>query len=135
MLAPTAVHSLAVDMAHIWKIEVPAADDARTSPNTSLCTRTHDSALPLFPRPSLVLLCLQTAADNARSREKTGLEAKAGDEDLVDYYYIVMHPFTQSGFERRKYARQFRREAVPRLLERFGPSPGLDPPKEREPKS
>ena len=64
---------------------------------------------------------MQTAADNARSRMKTNLEAKEGDEDLIEYYYIVLHPFTHSGFDyRRSVGRKFWRETVPRLKARFG---------------
>ena len=70
---------------------------------------------------------IETAADNARSRMKTNLEAKPGDEDLIEYYYIVLHPFTQSGFEyRRTCAKKFWGETRWRLIERFGEgSPGL----------
>ena len=42
---------------------------------------------------------IQEAAENARSREKTGLKAHEGDEDLIDYYYLVMHPNTQHGLD------------------------------------
>ena len=69
----------------------------------------------------------QTAADNARSRMKTNLEAKPGDDDLIEYYYIVLHPFTQSGFEyRRTSSKKFWTQSVVRLKERFGEgAPGL----------
>ena len=61
------------------------------------------------------------AADNARSREKTGLPPLEGDEDLVDYYYIIMHPHTAQGKDRRESSnRIFKEEAVPRLMARFG---------------
>ena len=70
---------------------------------------------------------LQTAADNARSRMKTNLEAKEGDEDLIEYYYIVLHPQTMTGFEyRRSVGKKFWRETRTRLMERFGDNcPGL----------
>lgn len=47
-------------------------------------------------------MCVQGAAENARSRMKTGLPAKDGDEDLIDYYYMVMHPNTAEGKDRRR---------------------------------
>lgn len=63
---------------------------------------------------------IQGAAENARSREKTGLKAHEGDEDLVDYYYLVMHPNTQHGLDlRRSDGKRFRLEACPKLKERF----------------
>ena len=69
----------------------------------------------------------QTAADNARSRMKTNLPAKDGDEDLIEYYYIIQHPFTQSGFDyRRSVGKKFWKETAPRLKARFGEdAPGL----------
>ena len=78
----------------------------------------HVSTTPQF---------VQTAADNARSRMKTNLEAKPGDEDLIEYYYIVLHPNTQSGFDyRRSVGKKFWKETAPRLKTRFGESsPGL----------
>ena len=61
------------------------------------------------------------AAENARAREKTGLEPLDGDEDLVDYYYIIMHPQTAQGKDRRESSNvTFKQEAVPRLMARFG---------------
>lgn len=66
---------------------------------------------------------------------KTNLPAKPGDEDLIEYYYIVLHPFTQSGFDyRRTVGKKFWRETVPKLKERFGENaPGLYvPPKDGE---
>ena len=33
---------------------------------------------------------------------KTGLPAKDMDDELIDYYYIVMHPNTAEGKERRR---------------------------------
>ena len=74
---------------------------------------------------------VQSQADNARSRMKTGLEAKEGDEELIQYYYIVMHPFTMTGFEyRRNEGAQFWKESVPKLKARFGEDrcPGLNKP-------
>ena len=66
---------------------------------------------------------IQGAAENARSREKTGLKAHEGDEDLVDYYYLVMHPNTQHGLDlRRSDGKRFRLEACPKLKERFSQS-------------
>ena len=63
---------------------------------------------------------IQGAAENARSREKTGLKAQEGDEDLVDYYYLVMHPNTESGREMRVTdGKEFRVNAVPNLKQRF----------------
>ena len=63
---------------------------------------------------------IQGAAENARSREKTGLKAQEGDEDLVDYYYLTMHPNTQHGLDlRRSDGKRFRLEAAPKLKERF----------------
>ena len=58
---------------------------------------------------------------------KTNLAAKTGDEDLIEYYYIILHPFTQTGFEyRRSCKRKFWRDTVPRLKERFGEEiPGI----------
>ena len=63
---------------------------------------------------------------------KTNLEAKEGDEDLIEYYYIVLHPFTQTGFDyRRSSSKKFWAETVPRLKTRFGEnSPGLINPKD-----
>ena len=64
---------------------------------------------------------IEMAAENARSREKTGLPPLEGDEDLVDYYYIIMHPHTAQGKDRREASgRIFKREAIPRLMARFG---------------
>lgn len=63
---------------------------------------------------------ISTAALNARSREKTGLKAHEGDEDLVDYYYLVMNPNTRHGLDLRlSDGKRFRVEACPRLKERF----------------
>ena len=63
---------------------------------------------------------VEGAAENARSREKTGLKAIEGDEDLVDYYYLCMHPNTQHGLDLRKTdAKRFRTEVMPNLKERF----------------
>jgi len=33
---------------------------------------------------------------------KTGLPALEGDDDLIDYYYMVMHPNCAQGKEMRK---------------------------------
>ena len=67
---------------------------------------------------------IEVGAMNARSREKTGLAAKDGDEDLIDYYHLVMHPNTTSTFERsRGYTKTFKNEVVPRLKDRFGQFP------------
>ena len=61
---------------------------------------------------------------NARSRDKTGLPAWEGDEDLIDYYYCVMHPQTESGRERRRTdAKRVRKEVIPRLLGIYGHIP------------
>jgi len=79
---------------------------------------------------------IEGAADNARSRMKTNLEAKPGDEELIEYYYIVMHPFTMTGFEyRRNYGKSFWKGggSADKLRDRFGETqcPGLyTPPKE-----
>ena len=58
---------------------------------------------------------------------KTNLEAKPGDEDLIEYYYIVLHPNTQTGFDyRRSCGKKFWKETAGRLKERWGEnSPGL----------
>jgi hypothetical protein len=65
---------------------------------------------------------------NAYSREKTGLDPKDGDEDLVDFYYCYLHPQTRSGKERRmQLGRKFKNEIIPRLIERFGPIAGYAP--------
>ena len=77
----------------------------------------------LFSRPMVLeeyRRSIQEAAENARSREKTGLKAHEGDEDLIDYYYLVMHPNTQHGLDlRRSDGKRFRVEACPKLKERF----------------
>ena len=63
---------------------------------------------------------INSAALNARSREKTGLKAHEGDEDLVDYYYLVMNPNTRHGLDLRLTdGKRFRVDACPRLKERF----------------
>ena len=81
---------------------------------TTLATLLVDDALTEYRRD------IQGAAENARSREKTGLKAHEGDEDLVDYYYLVMHPNTQHGLDlRRTDGKRFRLEACPKLKERF----------------
>ena len=69
-------------------------------------------------------------ADNARSRSKTNLPPLDGDADLIEYYYIVMHCHTQSGFDyRRSMGKSFWNETVPRLKERYGEdAPGLVKP-------
>ena len=73
----------------------------------------------------------QFAADNARSRDKTGLPPKDGDDDLIDYYYFVLHPNTTTTFEMRRNGGRkiFRKESVPRLRSRFGEHicPDYDP--------
>jgi hypothetical protein len=38
------------------------------------------------------MLNLEGAAENARSRSKNSLPALPGDDDLVAYYYLVLHP-------------------------------------------
>ena len=61
------------------------------------------------------------AAENARSREKTGLPALEGDEDLVLYYYLVMHGHTSTGQSYRDTdSKRFRLEVLPKLVEQFG---------------
>lgn len=63
---------------------------------------------------------IETAADNARSRKKTGLPALEGDAELILYYYLVMHPNTESGREMRVTdGKEFRVNAVPNLKQRF----------------
>ena len=76
------------------------------------------------------LLFAQMDADNARSRSKTNLPPLDGDADLIEYYYIVMHCHTQSGFDyRRSMGKSFWNETVPRLKERYGEdAPGLIKP-------
>ena len=69
-------------------------------------------------------------ADRCRQRtlaHEDSLEAKEGDEDLIEYYYIVLHPQTMTGFEyRRSVGKKFWRETRTRLMERFGDNcPGL----------
>tara|TARA_B110000046_G_scaffold163729_1_gene178850 strand:- start:7 stop:231 length:225 start_codon:yes stop_codon:yes gene_type:complete len=62
------------------------------------------------------------AADNARSRDKTGLPPLDGDDDLIEYYYFVLHPNTTTTFDMRKEGgkKKFRTESLPRLRAKFG---------------
>mmetsp|Transcript_12028 Transcript_12028/g.30309 ORF Transcript_12028/g.30309 Transcript_12028/m.30309 type:complete len:83 (+) Transcript_12028:44-292(+) len=59
-------------------------------------------------------------AENARSRRKTGLPEKEGDEDLIHYYYMIMHPNTAQGKAERKEYKQEWPEMKERLAARFG---------------
>ena len=64
---------------------------------------------------------IEMAAGNAYSRSKTGLAPKEGDEDLVDYYYLVLNPNCTTARDLRQTdAKRFRTEALPRLKSRFG---------------
>ena len=64
---------------------------------------------------------IEMAAGNAYSRSKTGLEPKEGDEDLVDYYYLVLNPNTTTARDLRGTdGKRFKNEALPRLKEKFG---------------
>ena len=51
---------------------------------------------------------------------KTGLPALEGDDDLVDYYYIVMYPNTISGAQYRTDKKEEWPETMKRLADRFG---------------
>lgn len=51
---------------------------------------------------------------------KTGLPALDGDDDLVDYYYMVMHPNTATGKETRKEKKKEWPEIRERLAAKFG---------------
>ena len=52
---------------------------------------------------------------------KTGLPAKDGDDDLVAYYYLALHPMTQSGREKKMDIKKAeRRQIFKRLEARFG---------------
>ena len=64
---------------------------------------------------------VEVAADNARSRMKTGLPEKDNDEDLIAYYYITMHHSTQSGFEKRREVgiKTYMTEIIPRLRQTY----------------
>ena len=62
----------------------------------------------------------QGAAINARSRMKTGLPAKEGDDDLVDWYYIAMNPNTATGKEMKKEKKHEWPDVKKRLAERYG---------------
>jgi len=64
---------------------------------------------------------IEMAAGNAYSRSKTGVEPKEFDEDLVDYYYLVLNPNTTTARDLRGTdAKRFKNEVLPRLKERFG---------------
>jgi len=64
---------------------------------------------------------IEMSAGNAYSRSKTGLESKDGDEDLVDYYYLVLNPNTTTARDLRGTdGKRFKTEVLPRLKERFG---------------
>ncbi|KAL1526186.1 hypothetical protein AB1Y20_014914 [Prymnesium parvum] len=67
-----------------------------------------------------VLEKLQGAASGARNRMKTGLPPLEGDDDLVDYYYIAMHPNCATGKQLRKEKKREWPEIKARLAERFG---------------
>ena len=74
---------------------------------------------PLRPSPRQMPE-LQIAADGARSRKKTNLPAQEGDEDLVLYYYLVMHPNTDTGRDLRiTDGKAFRDQVIPRLQKKF----------------
>ena len=52
---------------------------------------------------------------------KTGLPAKDGDDDLITYYYLALHPMTQTGREKKMdIKKKERREVLARLEARFG---------------
>ena len=87
----------------------------------------HRGAPSAVPRPHAVPSAhaavprAQGAADCARSRYKTGLPALEGDEDLIAYYYICLHPNTAQGKDRRQATKgKERREIYNRLKETFG---------------
>ena len=63
---------------------------------------------------------LAIAADYARSRKKTGQPALEGDADLVLYYYLVLHPNTETGRDLRVTdGKEFKKDVIPRLQKRF----------------
>ena len=74
----------------------------------------------VLARVMMISAVAQGAADNARSRMKTGLPAKEMDEDLIDYYYIAMHPNTATGKERKKEKKAEWPEIKARLAVKFG---------------
>ena len=64
---------------------------------------------------------IEFAAGNAYSRSKTGLEPKEGDEDLIDYYYLVLNPNCNTARDLRgSDGKRFLHEVLPRLKARFG---------------
>ena len=64
---------------------------------------------------------IEFAAGNAYSRSKTGLEPKEGDEDLIDYYYLVLNPNCNTARDLRgSDGKRFLSEVLPRLKARFG---------------
>jgi hypothetical protein len=64
---------------------------------------------------------IEFAAGNAYSRSKTGLEPKEGDEDLIDYYYLVLNPNCNTARDLRgSDGKRFLHEVLPRLKTRFG---------------
>eukprot|EP00966_Prymnesium_polylepis_P000432 9704-Prymnesium_polylepis.1 len=66
---------------------------------------------------------IRDAAHAARSRWKTGAPAKEGDEDLVDYYYLVIAP---NGLKANEIKNKKRKELPAirtRLEARFLPGP------------
>ena len=74
-----------------------------------------------LPHPS-PLARTQGDCDNARSRWKTGLPAQDGDDDLILWYYCVLHPMTASGKEKRKEMRNTDewKECKERLSAKYG---------------
>ena len=74
---------------------------------------------------------INTCANQARSRWKTNQPLKEGDEDLIDYYYIVLFPNTETSYRRQQRGgkKRFVDEVLPRLTARFGPIHGYDPGK------
>ena len=65
----------------------------------------------------------QGACGNAYSRMKTGLPPKDGDDDLIEYYYVVLHYGTATGKSRRPRNREEKQEwnqCIERLKERYG---------------
>ena len=59
---------------------------------------------------------IEFAAGNAYSRSKTGLEPKEGDEDLIDYYYLVLNPNCNTARDLRgSDGKRFLSEVLPRL--------------------